>query len=185
MISRPFIALGCLCVAAMTACKKKDNSQAEFAQRLKSTCTAPFVGKGDTAKVYFPTAFTPNGDGINDVYGSVFNTTSFTSVTLNIYDTTGTLVHLGTATSGYFWDGFDKNTGKVAAKYKYYIKIRYTTAGNVTDSGSTYVYVLTTDASRHCINRVPADSGRYQFPTQFIAGAGFSSSVDAFETYCN
>jgi len=176
-------------MAAM-ACKKdkKDEPGATqlsaFAQSLKQTCNAPFKGKGDGMDVYLPTAMSPNGDGINDVYGLAPIDFSFLTLSMDIYDTLGKLVFHTTTPSGNMWDGQDMNTGKLAQGYKYYVKLAYKTAGGVADSGGSYVFLLPYDAVNRCTKRIAADMDKYIFASQFVVGSGFDRSIDPFEQFC-
>ncbi|MBW7952875.1 MAG: gliding motility-associated C-terminal domain-containing protein, partial [Chitinophagaceae bacterium] len=46
----------------------------------------------DCSDVYFPTAFTPNNDGLNDTFGAIGNISAITIYTLNVYDRWGQLI---------------------------------------------------------------------------------------------
>ncbi len=70
--------------------------------------------------VYIPTAFTPNSDGINDVFRPLG--LNFTPISLNIYDRWGALIFHGTE-SNIAWHGMYKSqrvpTGVYTYKFKY------------------------------------------------------------------
>ncbi len=70
--------------------------------------------------VYIPTAFTPNSDGINDVFRPLG--LNFTPISLNIYDRWGALIFQGTE-SNIAWHGMYKGqkvpTGVYTYKFKY------------------------------------------------------------------
>lgn len=58
----------------------------------------------DCSDVYFPTAFTPNGDNRNKLFGPIGNIASITSFTMNVYGRWGEL--LFSSTNPYHkWDG--------------------------------------------------------------------------------
>ena len=184
------LSLSILCFILGAGCKKSSNNDpSPFALSLAKTCTKPFVGHGDSSNIYLPTAFTPNGDGINDVYRilgeSCLSPGYFLSFLLTVYDTTGALVYQSNHVSQIQWYGLDTATGKLSTKYKFYVKISYTTAGNITDSGGTYVYLLSTDTLKHCINRMHADTAKYQLPDQFDPITGFNPAYPSFEQFCN
>lgn len=155
-----------------------------LADTLRATCIAPFVGRGDTLGLYLPTAFTPNGDGLNDVYSLIgYNITPgyFTNLTVKIYDTTGVLVYETAGPNPLAWDGIDKNTDSAGKKYKYYVRLKYTTAGNITDSGSAYLYLL---RGTTCITADTSDFPRFRFPSQFDITTGYVPTWNSYETFC-
>ena len=75
---------------------------------------------------YFPLAFTPNDDGINDIYeiSSIFN---LGPTILTIYNNQGTMVYYAKDTLS--WDGKYKNKRCVQGKYYFHLKFanQYTT----------------------------------------------------------
>jgi hypothetical protein len=80
------------------------------------------LGTGDNAKVYMPTAFTPNSDGLNDV--SRPYTQNVTSIAFTIYDEKNNVV-FSTTTLGQGW----VTTMGPDSWSTYYYKIQATTAG--------------------------------------------------------
>ncbi len=174
------------CAVILTGCNKTSkNADKDLASSLRTTCTAPFVGRSDTAGIYLPTAFTPNGDGNNDVYsliGAEVAPGYFSNLSVKIYDTDGALVYQSMGTSLLLWDGKDQTTNSRSKKYKFYVKINYTTAHNTTDSGGTYVYLL---SGGSCVNGLSSDIPYYRFPAQFSPFTGYDASWSANETYCH
>lgn len=163
--------------------KSKNNATTKtFVDTLHETCTQPFQGLGDSATFYLPTAFTPNGDGINDNYNLIGTKLHFSSFSLTIYDTTGKLVHQ-TTNPFFIWDGTDTTTGVQSVKYKFYVLINYKTTANRLGSAGTYLYLLSTSTSG-CINSVLADTSKYEFPDQFNLYTGYSH-ISSLETFCN
>lgn len=178
-----------LAFSAQFACKKPVDKTGPvvptLADTLRATCTSPFEGRGDSSKIYLPTAFSPNGDGVNDSYrliGKDVGAGYFSSVSIKIYDTTGTVVYQSTGAALPQWDGTDQNTHGISTKYKFYVRIKYTTARNITDSGNTYLYLL---SGHSCVTAVVADTSKYRFPTQFDLSTGYNASWGSFETYCH
>jgi len=174
--------------ALSTSCKKsndKSNTSPTntFADSLRKTCTQPFIGPGDSSNFYFATAFTPNGDGIDDLYRIIGTNLNFTGYLMTIYDTTGTLVfQANSATRA--WDGTDTTTGKQSTKYKFYVEVKYTTAGNKSVSAGTFLFLLSTNTTG-CINIVKSDSSYYEFEDQFNPITGFNASISSQEIFCN
>lgn len=188
---------GLILVASLTAgvqmsCKKHTDTPntpgtngPTLADTLRATCISPFEGHGDSSHIYLPTAFTPNGDGLNDYYsltGRGLTAGYFSSLNIKIFDTTGTIVYQSAGTTLPEWDGVDQNTHAQTSKYKFYVKVKYTTSGNITDSGSTYLYHLSGNA---CVNAVWADTSRYRFPSQFDPSTGYNPAWSPNETYCH
>ena len=81
------------------------------------------VGRG--ANIMTPTAFSPNGDGINDVFRA--SLIGFTEVSMYVYDSWGNVVYeitseVSALDSNWGWDGLKKgNDEPKNGNYKYYI----------------------------------------------------------------
>jgi gliding motility-associated-like protein len=93
-----------------TACELSANSAA-----VTGTSTNP-LGDG----IYIPNAFTPNGDGNNDVlmvYGNVIQ-----SIVFSIYDQWGEL-QFKTTNKDTGWDGTYKGTRQPVGVYVYYLEV--------------------------------------------------------------
>jgi gliding motility-associated-like protein len=74
-------------------------------------------------KMFVPTAFSPNGDGINDFFypgGIYFDAADFL---MQIYDRWGKLIW-ETRTPGQGWDGRDQNTGELVPEDAYVFRVR-------------------------------------------------------------
>ena len=174
-----------------TGCKKSDSTpstpvvttvDSTFIKSLAASCVNPFTGIGDSGTFALPTAFTPNGDGVNDIYKLMGLHQSFTSYLITIYKQNGTKVFQTTnATTA--WAGLD-TTGAKCTDYKYYVKIKYTTpALHSVDTGA-YLFLLASDTVHHCVTRVYADTVNYKFPDQYnVMSSTFSYPTN--ELFCN
>jgi len=179
----------CLWSLLHTACHKtsdnKNTTTTEtFADSLKQECTSPFSAAGDSANFYLATAFTPNGDGIDDTYGLIGTKLHFSNFTATVYDTTGTLVY-ETGNYAFQWDGTNMTTNKQSTMYKFYVLVKYTTTENKTGSAGTYLFLLSTNTTAGCVNEVKADSVKYEFGDQFIPTTGFDAALPSNEQFCN
>jgi len=172
-----------------TGCKKSDtgttpastDTLTAFAKNLALTCTHAFSAQGDSSIFALPTAFTPNGDGVNDVYHIMGLYPYFTTYQLTVYKINGTKV-FQTTNAATSWQGTD-TTGAKCTDYKYWVKIKYTTPDKSVDTG-TYLFLLPTNTAMSCVNRVTADTASYKFPDQFNVNTGtFSYSTN--EVFCN
>ena len=90
-----------------------------------TNCTATdtitvFVNKGGSSSFYIPSAFTPNGDGINDCF-KVSHFNFIKSVEISIYNRYGSLV-FHTTTDNDCWNGTYRGKDADPGNYVYYIK---------------------------------------------------------------
>jgi len=186
-----YILLPGLCFALYISCRKptdkpntNNTNTNTFADSLRKSCTKPFVGAGDSSNFYLATAFTPNGDGLNDLYKIIGRTSDIATFLMTIYDTTGKLV-FQTNNVTRAWDGTDTATGRQSTKYKFYVEVAYTTTGNKSASAGTFLFLLSANSSLGCINIIKADSSSYEFGDQFNISTGFTPSFTSGESYCN
>ena len=90
------------------------------------------------AHVYFPNAFTPNGDGLNDVFGVVG--AGITALELNVFDRWGAMVFsTDSITAG--WNGRLPGGG-MAPNGVYVFQFRVFTGGAVPATGTGHVTLL-------------------------------------------
>ncbi|MEN9570505.1 MAG: hypothetical protein RL172_1736 [Bacteroidota bacterium] len=71
--------------------------------------------------IYIPTAFTPNGDGVNDNW-SIESLLAFPDATVSVYNRVGEKVF--ETSSGQHWDGTYKGQQVIAGAYVYYINFK-------------------------------------------------------------
>ncbi len=70
--------------------------------------------------IYFPNIFSPNQDGINDLFYPIDGNQQITSYELLIYDRWGNLLHKGQE-----WDGNKELEIALEGTYTYQAKIRF------------------------------------------------------------
>ncbi|MBM3449148.1 MAG: T9SS type B sorting domain-containing protein [Bacteroidetes bacterium] len=80
--------------------------------------------------LWIPNAFSPNGDGDNDVWAPQFS--EMISLDIRIYDRWGTLVFRGDK-SNFFWNGNVRNGNHIAQDGAYTYAIRYATNFDVVE----------------------------------------------------
>ncbi len=84
-----------------------------------------FISPPEIIKVYFPNAFTPNGDGLNDEFKVVTSATNISLFSLSIFNRWGALVYqTDDITQG--WDGTYNGTACQSGSYVF--KVTYNTS---------------------------------------------------------
>jgi gliding motility-associated-like protein len=89
------------------------------------------VKRGD---VYIPNAFTPNGDGVNDVF-EVFGTTLY-SVSMKIFNRWGEKIFDSENNQWATWNGTYKGVQQPAGVYVYYVQLVYLDGSTANKEGS-------------------------------------------------
>ena len=74
----------------------------------------------EDVELLMPTGFSPNGDGLNDVF-RIVNEADFENITLRVYNRWGEMVFVNTANNA-AWDGKYKNANQPIENYVYYIE---------------------------------------------------------------
>lgn len=117
--------------------------------------------KGDRF-VALPTAFTPNGDGINDIF-PVYTNLSYDSCSVRVLDVSGTEVYRYSAATPR-WEGPEDPKNRL---YQYYVEVSIKDADEGTIEACSPLFLLQ-HGSKDCItNARREDSARYAFPIQF------------------
>ncbi|MFK8058305.1 MAG: gliding motility-associated C-terminal domain-containing protein [Saprospiraceae bacterium] len=97
----------------LTAC---DTISAQIVVLVEPTIT-------DTLNWFFPTGFSPNGDGINDTWEVFYTSISFEVSEVLIFNRSGEMVFEGTRDDS--WDGVDLSTGDDHPSGAYAVIARY------------------------------------------------------------
>jgi gliding motility-associated-like protein len=84
---------------------------------------------------YMPNAFTPNGDGVNDLIEVYGNQNEFIYLSIKIYDRWGEKVFESTD-AGFKWDGTYRGTPLPPGVYVYLLNITFRNGQSVTNKGS-------------------------------------------------
>jgi len=111
-MKKQLLLAGLATIALVYSCSKKDKDK--FICDL-SDSTLP---SDDSAVVFIPNAFSPNGDGLNDQFGPRFR--NIKSIAWSVYDDQNHQLYSTTDTGAYvFWQGSGKvDKGMVLYHYK-------------------------------------------------------------------
>jgi gliding motility-associated-like protein len=91
-----------------------------------------------TQLLVIPDAFSPNGDGVNDVF-EVVNAASFETIEMRIYNRWGELIHEGRGAS-HGWDGTYNGVKQAPDVYVYYISATLATSSQpIVASSNVYL----------------------------------------------
>ena len=107
-------------------CKKSSKKNATVNTATCTTCTGvsiPFSHSSDSSGTwyYLPSAFTPNGDGLNDILQVAYGGLDTANSSITVWNLDGIKVFSGRITKR--WDGFDLNGNKCAAgQYPVYLQ---------------------------------------------------------------
>lgn len=153
-------------------CKKSHNATTTQTGNLLDSCKNVVVLKANDSTYFcLPTAFTPNGDGLNDYYFPIAaNPGFFSGYEMYIYQSgTNTVVYHSTDIHGK-WDGKDL-TGKLCTAYKYDISltVKY---DSTTINTCSFLFLLPYNTSKGCATAQQSDIASYIFPDQIDPGSG-------------
>jgi gliding motility-associated-like protein len=139
-----------------------------------STSVEPFVrincnglvtdtlGSNDSGRVYIPNAFTPDGDGLNDIFRPI--TMNIDSIQFTVYDENNAELF----TTNILGDGWPAFAPPLPVK-RYYYKIQAVTKGNKKIGICGDVYALT------CFTVNP--SKRFYYFEDMFSGNGFTGTT--------
>lgn len=112
---------GVYTITIITDCTESSNN---YVVELKEDCNP-------SDEIYIPNVFSPNGDGINDVFGVFPNESmDIVSITGSIFDRWGNLV-FQSAANPFLWDGQFSNQELQPGVYAYNIVVEYNRDGKV------------------------------------------------------
>ena len=155
-------------ILQILACKKKEENQNQTTTGPCRTCVQNLVSNKESDSVFFyiPTAFTPNGDGKNDLYRPVSKGIKDGSLQITIYDGNGNLIHTITnPLQG--WAATDSK-GKILSSGNYPVSISYETITGKKTEDCTCVAILAYQG-----NCIPTNGMQYYFEDQLGIGNGF------------
>ena len=167
----------CFLIALFSQCKKKD------AARVTNTCNNIIVlPTADSTAFALPTAFTPNGDGVNDIYYPIAPyPNKISNYSLSIYNASTNALEFQTNSVTTRWDG--TVNGTVTTVYKHQVHVSFTDANGVAVDTCSFLFLVPV-SSAGCINPIPADTASYIFPDEmnFLTGVKIGGTN---ERYCN
>jgi gliding motility-associated-like protein len=174
----------CACLF-LASCKPDDEPASPVDLLECPSDPAPVRGFGGLGNVVLPNAFTPNGDGKNDLLRLVMSdTAAVRSVTMRVVDAGGSIIFTFSKKTD-AWDGYNKNAGKHFPPGQYRIDYGIVLhGGGGTDaalSGHTCVRLYATDSSG-CIIR-QGDPNRDVFEDRIDPAAGTWPYATA-ENFC-
>lgn len=168
-----FLALAIL----VTACGKgdsHDNHKIDEPLTPKCEGSSHLRIRNSSFSYALPTAFTPNGDGINDAYRPEATSANVTNYHIVIYDDVANKIVFESNSMNIIWDGSG------STDYKHSVMLHFNDEfGNKVDT-CTYLYRLLSENG--CAKVVLADTSKYVFPDQLdpSTGEAFYKSVEKF-----
>lgn len=121
-------------IALMFASCKKQNSSINYGYN-----SYYHIENGDTISwIHVPNSFTPNGDGINDVFIPKHGGASANGYTLHIYDVTSTTIFVNTDINNN-WDGTHGGSKSPNGWYTFNLKTMDSTGYNYNISNDVYL----------------------------------------------
>lgn len=110
-----------LLIAVFIGCKKGADDEVHHINC--DNLITDTTGTNDPGRIYIPNAFTPNNDGVNDIYRPILS--GITSIVFSVYDNTNALVFTSTQIGDAWMPSFVANTSK-----EYYWKVQAVTNAN-------------------------------------------------------
>jgi len=183
-----FIAVAAIC--CLYASCKKDSAKTTSTTSTTWTCDSAYAVRDTTSivspglyyNIAMPTAFTPNGDGRNDLFRVLSDSLTDASFLLTIYRPNGTIIfETNNHTTG--WDGYD-SSGVLGTDYQYGVSLRYTNMHGVVVDTCSRVFLLHTNATLGCIIDTVADKPYYKFADMYDLATGKFDFASEEESYC-
>ena len=161
-----------LCVIVLLAaanCKKSTTKNSAICTGATGGCiTHPL--DADSVMYFVPTAFTPNGDGLNDIFRVTFHNLVADSSTITIWDLNGKEVYAGYVSTNNHangWDGTDFSGNKCpAGLYPVYVQL-LTNKGIIVNECTSVTLLQYTGK---CIK---GNAAAYKFEDQINVDSGF------------
>jgi gliding motility-associated-like protein len=82
--------------------------------------TVRIIVENSELEVLIPNAFSPNNDGVNDVF-QIVNAESFNNIEMSIYNRWGELIHQGSGMN-HGWDGTYSGKNQAVGVYIFYAR---------------------------------------------------------------
>ena len=160
-----------LALISILSCKK---DKSETINSLNPICDSILSG----GEIAVPTAFTPNGDGRNDMFRAILSDLSQEEFRLEVRRLDGTLAFSTTEKDG-AWDGYID--GEKSSDYLFEVHIRFRDSGGNLIETCTYLYQLSSGAN--CTNFQSGDIPKYLFEDQ-INKATLNFEYNTGEKFC-
>mgnify|MGYP003337223413 CR=1 FL=1 len=155
-------------VVFVIGCLPKKGTVTAFPCSSCDTNVVVHLPDTNSVRYYLPTAFTPNGDGINDVFWIFQTGLDPDSCRMTIYDRNGKTVFSNTITHA--WDGSDMG-GAICAAGKYPVALHLNYVSGATRINMDICACVTIlKYSGSCIN---TGGITYHFPDQIALDSGF------------
>ena len=174
------ITIAGLCIFSLLGCKKGGDSSGQAGPVANCSNLVNIYGS-DSADIVIPTAFSPNGDGKNDIYHAVIPyPNKIKNFSITVYNADGTIAYQANNNNG--WEGVNA-TGAKNLGYRFNVSVSFTKSTGQKVDTCTYVYLLR-DSGAGCLNDVAADKAYYIFEDQIDPLSG-KASYPTNDILCN
>jgi gliding motility-associated-like protein len=157
-------------VFMLVACVKQGTEEPQpIVYTLPDSCNQNITLNEPGNTIAFPNAFTPNGDGRNDMFRLVTASPSVGWYRLSVARLSGQELFETTDLSK-AWDGRD-STGNIASDFLYRVNIKGITELHKHIDKCTFVYLLPSGPN-NCARFLTADPNKLRFEDQFNPQTG-------------
>lgn len=176
------LGLGMGLLLTFTACPKEDIPIDPEPENIYKGCcgTEPVTAQVGQGSLFIPNMFTPNSDGINDIFTANADTNIASISNFEVINRDDSIIfQLATLTpNAIAWDG---NMGN-GEGYRGYFKYRMT----VSDQNGTSMLVSGNSCAFRCdtVSTVFEDLTRCRFPAQYDGNGGVDITIQNIDTQC-
>ena len=166
--------LSVLCILMMASCTRDETTGSD----LCNTANAYYIFSQGGGKIIMPNAFTPNGDGLNDLLRPI-GVTGMANFSLTVFGLNGSTIYTSSDPFSTGWDGrYYSGVPAPAGLYTVYIHFRTV---NGDDVERNICVALLEYGAANCIQR--SFGGNYYFEDQIDPSTG-NVVYSTMENYC-
>jgi hypothetical protein len=159
--------------ALFSSCSKKDKNNSKTADQFTCDIMSSSFPAGDSARVFIPNAFSPNGDGLNDRFFPIAR--NIKSIEWSIYDSNNIQLYSAVDTTGY-WAG-PVNAANGMTLYHYKIKAVSNQGDTMSRCGNLYTFSCIPNGYNYVDTLIFGDQYNPNVSQGYLSGATLEANA--------